>query len=43
MPNPEIGDRAPEATVIDAGGEEMALSTFWKDRPAVAVFLRHYG
>jgi peroxiredoxin len=43
MPRPEIGDPAPDVTVIDTRGKQVSLSAFWKDRPAVAVFLRHYG
>ena len=43
MPSPEVGDPAPDVSVVDARGEGIALSTFWTERPAVAVFLRHYG
>jgi hypothetical protein len=43
MPKPEVGDLAPDATVIDTRSNPVALSTFWRDRPALAVFLRHYG
>jgi hypothetical protein len=42
-PQPVVGERAPDATVVETCGERIALSTFWKERPAVAVFLRHYG
>jgi hypothetical protein len=27
----------------DADGREMRLGSLWADRPAVIVFLRHYG
>jgi hypothetical protein len=43
MPHPEVGDRAPDPTVLDLRGREVALSSLWTDRPTVAVFLRHYG
>ena len=43
MPKAEVGERALDVRVIDARGREVILSTFWQDRPAVAVFLRHYG
>lgn len=39
----EVGDPAPDASVLDASGTEVRLSAFWGDRPAVLVFLRHYG
>jgi hypothetical protein len=40
---PEVGDAAPAAHVMDRRGRRVALCTYWRDRPAVAVFLRHYG
>jgi hypothetical protein len=27
----------------DVRGEEVRLGELWRDRPAVLVFLRHYG
>jgi hypothetical protein len=27
----------------DPDGEEVRLGSLWEDRPAVLVFLRHYG
>ncbi|HSL82461.1 MAG TPA: hypothetical protein VLF66_06760 [Thermoanaerobaculia bacterium] len=27
----------------DADGREMRLGSLWEERPAVLVFLRHYG
>ena len=27
----------------DAAGEEVRLGSLWEERPAVVVFLRHYG
>jgi len=27
----------------DAGGEPVRLGSLWEERPAVVVFLRHYG
>jgi len=43
MAEADIGDRAPNVTVLDGSGRRRRLSSFWKDRPAVLVFLRHYG
>jgi len=30
-------------TVLDEQGTPVALGTFWKDKPAVLVFTRHFG
>jgi peroxiredoxin len=43
MPKPAVGDPAPDVTALDATGREVTLSSFWRERPIVAVFLRHYG
>ena len=44
---PTAGDAVPaalaEAVVRDAGGNDCALGTLWSGRPAVLVFLRHFG
>lgn len=32
-----------EVTVLDLEGKEVRLRELWRDRPAVLVFLRHYG
>lgn len=32
-----------QATVLDPGGTAHTLSSLWAERPAVLVFLRHYG
>ena len=39
-------DRADDLatmTVLDAEGQAVELGTFWRDRPAVLVFIRHFG
>jgi hypothetical protein len=28
---------------LDPKGRTVALGTLWKDRPAVLVFIRHFG
>jgi hypothetical protein len=38
-----VGQTAPDATLRDTTGAERPLSSFWAERPVVAVFLRHYG
>jgi hypothetical protein len=43
MTQPGINDSAPDVGVIDGRGRHATLSTYWKEQPAVAVFLRHYG
>lgn len=32
-----------DAPVLDAGGTPRPLRTLWAERPAVLVFLRHFG
>jgi len=43
VPKPEVGDLAPDHAVLDSSGREVLLSSFWRERPVVAAFLRHYG
>lgn len=37
------GDKAPDLRLHNASGEEVALSSLWRERPTVLVFLRHFG
>jgi peroxiredoxin len=37
------GDPAPEAEVIDAQGQAVALSSLWARGPVLLTFLRHFG
>lgn len=30
-------------TVLDEHGATIRLDSFWRDQPAVLVFLRHFG
>jgi hypothetical protein len=30
-------------TVLDERGQPVPLGTFWRDRPAVLAFVRHFG
>lgn len=32
-----------DVTVLDLSGEPAALASLWAERPALLVFLRHYG
>ena len=38
-----VDRRAPEATLLGPGDVEVALSGYWQDRPAILLFLRHFG
>jgi len=42
-PAPQVGGKAPDPLVLDAAGEEVRLSGFWRERPAILAFLRHFG
>jgi len=39
----EVGERAPDPHVLDGTGRRVPLSTFWRERPVVLAFLRHFG
>jgi peroxiredoxin len=40
---PQAGDPAPDATLLDSEGHGVQLSSFWRERPVVLVFLRYFG
>lgn len=37
------GEVIPEITLIDETGKAASLRAFWKERPTLFVFLRHFG
>jgi hypothetical protein len=39
----EIGMPAPDASFARADGTLVRLSDFWRVRPTVFLFLRHFG
>jgi peroxiredoxin len=43
MAGPEVGDRAPDALLVDLDRRDVRLSSLWSERPAVLVFLRYFG
>jgi hypothetical protein len=43
MAEPTPGTLAPDATFRDAAGRPVHLSDFWRARPTVFLFLRHFG
>jgi prostamide/prostaglandin F2alpha synthase len=40
---PDDASGLADLTVKDLGGHDVRLGSFWRDGPAVLVFLRHYG
>lgn len=42
MPD-RIAEAAATAHIRDLDGKEHELREFWAERPAVLVFLRHFG
>jgi peroxiredoxin len=40
---PERADELADLTLEDHEGNPVRLGDYWRDRPAVLVFLRHYG
>jgi hypothetical protein len=43
MTGVEVGELAPDPVVLDPDGTRTALSSTWRERPAVLAFLRHFG
>ena len=43
MKPPDVGDRAPDAVLVDDLGATRSLSEFWRDRPLALFFERHLG
>jgi peroxiredoxin len=39
----EVGMQAPDVVLGRGDGSSVALSSFWRERPAVVAFLRHFG
>lgn len=37
------GAAAPDAELEEQSGQRVRLSTFWRARPALILFLRHFG
>jgi hypothetical protein len=38
-----VGDPAPDALFAQRDGLPVRLSDFWRTRPAILLFLRHFG
>lgn len=42
-PGLAAGQPAPDVTLRDEDGNETTLSAYWRQRPTVIVFIRHFG
>jgi hypothetical protein len=40
---PQDASGLADLVVLDAEGNEVRLGSLWEDKPAVLVWLRHYG
>jgi len=40
---PQVGDPAPNLELQDSNGKRVSLRGFWRKRPALLMFWRHYG
>ena len=38
-----VGEPAPDAAFLAADGRVVRLSDYWRARPTVLLFLRHFG
>lgn len=43
MPFETVHRAAPDVVLQGEDDADVALATTWRDRPAVLVFLRHFG
>ena len=41
--NDTYATRLADLTLPDVDGKPVRLGALWADRPAIVVFLRHYG
>ena len=39
----KVPEEFREAKVLNAGGEEIRMAGFWAERPALLIFVRHFG
>ena len=39
----QVGEPAPDVTLPDQDGRDVALASLWQQQPTMLVFLRHFG
>ncbi|TFH38046.1 MAG: AhpC/TSA family protein [Anaerolineales bacterium] len=39
----QVGDQAPDHTLLDTQSNRIPLKSLWKEKPALIIFWRHYG
>lgn len=39
----QVGDQAPDATLLNQAGNPYHLSDLWSDGPTLLTLLRHFG
>ena len=39
----QVGDNAPDFALLDSTGRPRSVSEFWRGRPALLIFWRHFG
>jgi hypothetical protein len=40
---PKVSDELAAAEVVDSDGSSRPLSTLWRTRPALILWVRHFG
>jgi len=43
LTGPGVHDQAPDVLLLDGAANRAPLSTYWRQEPAVVVFLRYFG
>jgi len=38
-----VGEAAPDVMLRDENGNDVALSSLWKEGPVAFIFVRHFG
>ncbi|MBI2480676.1 MAG: hypothetical protein HYV60_19235 [Planctomycetia bacterium] len=38
-----VGDGAPDVSLVDHEGQAIVMTSLWKSRPRVLLFVRHFG
>ncbi len=43
MASLQVGDLAPDITLLNGRGQTVSLASYWKQGTVLLVFLRHFG